>query len=293
MVGAASRHRPGGRPVAAGLVASGRLARASAAGRPADGAHRARRGARDRRGVARGRPTVGALGLVLVATLCDALDGAVAILARRASPSGAFADKVADRVADTAFALVIWRCGAPLWLAVVAGALSLAHEALREVRGGALRARITVAERPTRVDLHRAGLRRARALVDATWPPTVCAAVWVGLAAIGLAQLAHEIALDAPLVVLVGASGSGKSTWAAERYRRSEIVSSDDAAGDRRQRRARSRRDRRRVRRARFDRGRPAAASPDDGGRHARHRRRLGARHWRSLARDAGAAGDA
>ena len=34
--------------------------------------------------------------------------------------------------------------------------------------------------------------------------------------------------LDTPtLVVLVGASGSGKSTWAAEQFRRSEIVSSD------------------------------------------------------------------
>jgi len=33
---------------------------------------------------------------------------------------------------------------------------------------------------------------------------------------------------DPALVVLVGAAGSGKSTWAAERYRRPEIVSSDD-----------------------------------------------------------------
>jgi alkanesulfonate monooxygenase SsuD/methylene tetrahydromethanopterin reductase-like flavin-dependent oxidoreductase (luciferase family)/predicted kinase len=37
------------------------------------------------------------------------------------------------------------------------------------------------------------------------------------------------IPLDAPaLVVLLGASGSGKSTWAAERFRRSEIASSDE-----------------------------------------------------------------
>jgi alkanesulfonate monooxygenase SsuD/methylene tetrahydromethanopterin reductase-like flavin-dependent oxidoreductase (luciferase family)/predicted kinase len=37
------------------------------------------------------------------------------------------------------------------------------------------------------------------------------------------------IPLDSPaLVVLLGASGSGKSTWAAERFRRSEIVSSDE-----------------------------------------------------------------
>ncbi|MET1058874.1 MAG: LLM class flavin-dependent oxidoreductase [Nocardioides sp.] len=36
---------------------------------------------------------------------------------------------------------------------------------------------------------------------------------------------------DPALVVLVGASGSGKSTWAAERYRREEIVSSDALRG--------------------------------------------------------------
>src|SRR6476619_212454 len=36
---------------------------------------------------------------------------------------------------------------------------------------------------------------------------------------------------DPALVVLVGASGSGKSTWAQERYRSAEIVSSDELRG--------------------------------------------------------------
>jgi alkanesulfonate monooxygenase SsuD/methylene tetrahydromethanopterin reductase-like flavin-dependent oxidoreductase (luciferase family)/predicted kinase len=36
---------------------------------------------------------------------------------------------------------------------------------------------------------------------------------------------------DPALVVLVGASGSGKSTWALARYRRPEVVSSDDLRG--------------------------------------------------------------
>jgi alkanesulfonate monooxygenase SsuD/methylene tetrahydromethanopterin reductase-like flavin-dependent oxidoreductase (luciferase family)/predicted kinase len=36
---------------------------------------------------------------------------------------------------------------------------------------------------------------------------------------------------DPALVVLVGASGAGKSTWAAKRYRAAEIVSSDDLRG--------------------------------------------------------------
>src|SRR4051812_21259307 len=36
---------------------------------------------------------------------------------------------------------------------------------------------------------------------------------------------------DPALVVLVGASGAGKSTWAQQRYRAAEIVSSDDLRG--------------------------------------------------------------
>ena len=36
---------------------------------------------------------------------------------------------------------------------------------------------------------------------------------------------------DPALVVLIGASGSGKSTWAAARYRAAEIVSSDALRG--------------------------------------------------------------
>jgi alkanesulfonate monooxygenase SsuD/methylene tetrahydromethanopterin reductase-like flavin-dependent oxidoreductase (luciferase family)/predicted kinase len=36
---------------------------------------------------------------------------------------------------------------------------------------------------------------------------------------------------DPALVVLVGAAGSGKTTWAVERYRRSEVVSSDELRG--------------------------------------------------------------
>ncbi|MGH8862731.1 MAG: CDP-alcohol phosphatidyltransferase family protein [Jatrophihabitantaceae bacterium] len=130
-----------------------------------------------------------AFGLVLAAVMCDALDGAVALLAGRASRFGATADKVADRIADSAFALVIWRCGAPLWLALVAGSLSLVHEAVRTVRGRAALAQITVAERPSRAVCTL--LACVCAGVSATtWPATVCAAVWIGLALIGLAQVA-------------------------------------------------------------------------------------------------------
>jgi phosphatidylglycerophosphate synthase len=131
------------------------------------------------------------LGLILASALCDGLDGAVAVVSGRATRVGAVADRIADRIADCAFALAIWRCGAPLWLAAAAGALSLVHELSRTVLGGRLRTAITVAERPTRVVC--AALAAASASVsDASWPPTVCASVWVGAALIGLGQLTRQ-----------------------------------------------------------------------------------------------------
>ena len=129
-----------------------------------------------------------ALALVLLSVLCDGLDGAVALLSRRVTVAGGYADKIADRVADTAFAAVLWRCGAPWQLALAAGALSLAHEAIRTVRRGTLLARLTVAERPTRA-VCAALACGSSAVSSATWPPTVCAAVWTALALVGLAQL--------------------------------------------------------------------------------------------------------
>jgi CDP-diacylglycerol--glycerol-3-phosphate 3-phosphatidyltransferase len=138
-----------------------------------------------------------ALVVVLLATLCDGLDGAVAMLSRRASRFGSVADKVADRVADCAFALVIWRCGAPLWLAATAGGLSLLHEVVRAVLGGARLARLTVAERPTRVVCTVLACL-CSAVSSALWPPTVCVAVWAALAVIGLAQLGPAGPSSAP-----------------------------------------------------------------------------------------------
>ena len=125
------------------------------------------------------RPLV-ALALVLGAALCDGLDGAVAVVGDRASRSGALADSVADRVADCAFAATLWRCGAPLWLAAAAAGSSLAIEIWRMVPAGRrLRTAITVGERPTRVICTALGCISAAA-TSASWPPTVCAAVWLG-----------------------------------------------------------------------------------------------------------------
>jgi phosphatidylglycerophosphate synthase len=136
---------------------------------------------------ARRRPWA-ALALVLAAVLCDGLDGAVAVLSDRASAAGAVADKLADRICDCAFAGVLWQCGAPWWLALAAAALSLVHEGVRELLGGRRRTRITVAERPTRTVCALLACLCA-GVSAASWPPTVCAAVWVAAAVVGLAQL--------------------------------------------------------------------------------------------------------
>lgn len=125
---------------------------------------------------------------VLLAALCDGLDGAVAVLADRATRHGALADAVADRLADVAFALVLWRCGAPLWLALAAAALAVGVDGQRRLaRRPAV---ITVAERPSwTVCAVLACL--ASAMTSATWPVDVCAAVWVALALSGAAQLSR------------------------------------------------------------------------------------------------------
>ncbi len=134
-----------------------------------------------------------ALGLVLGSALCDGLDGAVAVVGERATRVGAAADACADRIADCAFAAVIWQCGAPWWLAAGAAGLSLTHELLRAApTGRRLRTVITVAERPTRV-ICTALACVCAAVSSATWPATVFACVWVGAGLIASGQFVAAV----------------------------------------------------------------------------------------------------
>jgi phosphatidylglycerophosphate synthase len=133
---------------------------------------------------------------VLMSGLCDALDGAVAVLTNRATRLGARADAIADRIADGAFAIVLWRCGAPWGLAIAAGGLSLARELCRVVVPWT-RTIITLDERPTRVICTSVALVSA-AVTSAAWPATVCAAVWAALALIGWLQFGLTPARSAP-----------------------------------------------------------------------------------------------
>jgi len=129
-----------------------------------------------------------ALVLILAAALCDGIDGAIAVLRDRPGWHGRIADAMADRIADTAFAAVLWRCGAPWWLAAAAAVASLGQESVRRSLGGVGHPVITVAERPTRVICAVVGAFVA-GLTATPWPQTVCAGVWLGLAVVGFAQL--------------------------------------------------------------------------------------------------------
>ncbi|HET8657642.1 MAG TPA: CDP-alcohol phosphatidyltransferase family protein [Micromonosporaceae bacterium] len=133
--------------------------------------------------------------LVVVSAVADGLDGAVAVLAGRASRAGAVLDSVADRLSEGAFGVALWVAGAPGWLAAGATGVGWLHEYLR-ARAGAVGVAgigpVTVAERPTRVIAAVTGLLAA-------WPlggvgPTVGAAAGGLLGLAGLAQLTAWLA---------------------------------------------------------------------------------------------------
>jgi CDP-diacylglycerol--glycerol-3-phosphate 3-phosphatidyltransferase len=126
---------------------------------------------------------------VLLAAACDGLDGAIAVVADRATQMGARADAIADRLSDIAFALVLWRCGAPWPVAIACAALAVAVDAVRRVRRRP--AQITVAERPTWTICAALACGSAAA-TSAAWPVLVCAAVWLGFGVVGVMQLVVE-----------------------------------------------------------------------------------------------------
>lgn len=144
-------------------------------------------------------PFVGLLpgaALVLLAALADSLDGAVAVLSARATRLGYVLDSVTDRVGEAAWLTAFFVGGAQAWVVVAAGAASWLHEYARARATAAGMSEIgvvTVGERPTRVLIALFGLLAAGVSGHAPLVLTVAASVWLGLAVIGLAQLAVAI----------------------------------------------------------------------------------------------------
>jgi CDP-diacylglycerol--glycerol-3-phosphate 3-phosphatidyltransferase len=130
---------------------------------------------------------------VLAAVLCDGLDGAVAVVAGRATRFGAGADAVADRISDVAFAAVLWRCGVPLGFAAACGALALMVDGARRLRR--VPSRITMGERPTWAICTVLACGCA-AVTSAQWPVLTCAAVWSAAGAVAVTQVASRTRSD-------------------------------------------------------------------------------------------------
>ncbi|MFC8620558.1 CDP-alcohol phosphatidyltransferase family protein [Micromonospora purpureochromogenes] len=145
-------------------------------------------------------PIVGAL-FVLLASVADSVDGAVAVATNRTTRLGYVYDSLADRLGEIAWLAAFWLVGAPGVLVVAGGALSWLHEYVR-ARAVAAGMRdigaVTVGERPTRVCVALVGLLLAglTGLIDpdlAAGTITMATAVWVLLAGFGLGQLLSTV----------------------------------------------------------------------------------------------------
>ncbi len=145
-----------------------------------------------------------AAGLVFVAAIADSTDGAVAVIASRATPLGSFYDSVADRIGEAAWLTALWLLGAPGWLVVACGGFAWLHEYARAraaVAGMTGIGAITVAERPTRIIV----VICALVLGGFAWfvdprltagAVTVAASVWLVLSLLAAPRLMGAIRTD-------------------------------------------------------------------------------------------------
>ncbi|NIZ92919.1 CDP-alcohol phosphatidyltransferase family protein [Kineococcus rubinsiae] len=138
-----------------------------------------------------GAGAVLAAAVLTVSGLLDNLDGAVAVISDRVGRRGALLDAACDRLGDAACAVVLWGCGAPAWLALLAGGLAQWQEYVR-ARGQGLGVTevgvVTVAERPTRISIA-AATAAATAIVPEVGWATIGTAVWAALGVVGFVQL--------------------------------------------------------------------------------------------------------
>jgi phosphatidylglycerophosphate synthase len=141
-------------------------------------------------------PVLGAV-LVVLSTVADSADGAVAVITNRVTRLGYVYDSVADRLGEVAWLVALWLLGVPAWLVITTGGVAWLHEYLRAratAAGMKEIGTVTVAERPTRAIAVTAGLLLAGAggLVSrdlAVGTATMATAIWLLLGAVGLLQL--------------------------------------------------------------------------------------------------------
>lgn len=131
--------------------------------------------------------------VVVLSGLVDNLDGAVAALTDRATAFGYVLDSLVDRLSDGCYLVALWLLGAPAWLCVLGGVVTVLHEYLRARAGNAGMGEIgvvTVAERPTRVIVTAFALCGAGVLpAHAGQAVTLGAAAWLAVGTVGFCQL--------------------------------------------------------------------------------------------------------
>ncbi|MFC5142057.1 CDP-alcohol phosphatidyltransferase family protein [Actinomycetospora rhizophila] len=134
-----------------------------------------------------GLPLVGAVFAVLCALL-DGLDGAVAVLTDTATAWGRVLDPLVDRVGDVAFLVALVLAGAPGWLAVGVGTLTLLQESVRASARLPDVGVVSVWERPSRVIVTALGLLGT--VVSPALPvATIAVAIAAVLAVVGFVQV--------------------------------------------------------------------------------------------------------
>ncbi|MDP9239265.1 MAG: CDP-alcohol phosphatidyltransferase family protein [Actinomycetota bacterium] len=140
-----------------------------------------------------GRWPLLAVVVVVLSGLVDNLDGAVAALTGRASAFGYVLDSLVDRVSDGCYLVALWLLGAPAWLCVLGGAVTMLQEYLRARAGNAGMGEIgvvTVAERPTRVIVTAFALCGAGVVpAHAGAAATLGAAAWLVVGTVGFGEL--------------------------------------------------------------------------------------------------------
>ena len=138
-----------------------------------------------------------AAALVPLSALADSVDGAVAMIGRRATRLGFVYDSLIDRLCEVAWLLGLKLLGVPGWLAVVCLAIAWLHEYVRAraVAAGMVDIGVvTAAERPTRVTfavlgLFLGGISGFVSTELAAGTATAVTAIWSVFGLIGMAQL--------------------------------------------------------------------------------------------------------
>lgn len=159
-----------------------------------------------------------AAGFVLLASVADSIDGAVAVVTGRTTRLGYVYDSLADRVGEVCWLIAFWLVGAPGELVVAAGALSWLHEytRARSVSAGMKEiGTVTVGERPSRVSVAVVGLLLA-SVAHLIMPElaagiiTLATAIWVLLGFFGMVQLLSAVRRS----LNTGPESSGKPSTA-------------------------------------------------------------------------------